>query len=75
MLENRGLGMIRDRFPPAPPARMLIFEESQPGRAASAQVPDDVAVPADLPNELLCDTRVTIDTLEASAGPSKARAA
>ena len=54
---------------------MLIFEESQPGRAASAQVPDDVAVPADLPNELLCDTRVTIDTLEASAGPSKARAA
>jgi hypothetical protein len=41
---------------------MLIFEETQPGRAASAQLPDDVAVRdiADVPG---------------GAGDSKARAA
>lgn len=59
--------MIRDRFPPAPPARMLIFEESQPGRAASAQMPvrrrDDVGAAKDLV------------LAEGSGGPSKARAA
>ena len=35
---------------------MLIFEESQPGRVASAQLPGDVAMPADRPKELLRDS-------------------
>ncbi|HET9483982.1 MAG TPA: hypothetical protein VFO79_08495 [Xanthomonadales bacterium] len=46
---------------------MLIFEESQPGRAASAQMPvrrrDDVEAAKDL------------ELAQGSGGPSKARAA
>ncbi|MBB5016494.1 aminomethyl-transferring glycine dehydrogenase subunit GcvPB [Rehaibacterium terrae] len=37
---------------------MLIFEQSQPGRTAAAQLPADAAIPADLPAELLRDTPV-----------------
>lgn len=37
---------------------MLIFEQSQPGRTAAAQLPADVAIPADLPAALLRDTPV-----------------
>ena len=35
---------------------MPIFEESQPGRAPSARMPGDVAIPADLQKALLRDT-------------------
>jgi glycine dehydrogenase subunit 2 len=37
---------------------MLIFEQSQPGRAAHAQLPDSVPLPADLPADLLRETPV-----------------
>ena len=37
---------------------MLIFEQSQPGRAASAQLPEAAAVPSDLPEALLRDSPV-----------------
>ena len=61
---------------------MLIFEESQPGRAASARMPGLVAVPAELPKELSRDMpsrrpghpgrrALRLD----GAGPAKARAA
>ena len=32
---------------------MLIFEHSQPGRSAAAQIPAEVPVPADLPARFL----------------------
>lgn len=60
---------------------MLIFEQSQPGRAAGAQAPGDVAIPADLPKALLRDTRVGLPEVSEShavrhyANPAKARAA
>lgn len=37
---------------------MLIFEQSQPGRAANAQLPVAVPVPADLPAKALRDTPI-----------------
>ncbi|PIQ38321.1 MAG: glycine dehydrogenase (aminomethyl-transferring), partial [Lysobacterales bacterium CG17_big_fil_post_rev_8_21_14_2_50_64_11] len=37
---------------------MLIFEQSQPGRAATAQFPAAVAVPSDLPQSALRDTPI-----------------
>ena len=37
---------------------MLIFEQSQPGRTAAAQLPTPVTAPADLPERFLRDTPV-----------------
>jgi len=37
---------------------MLIFEQSQPGRVSGAQLPAEVATPADLPAALLRDTPI-----------------
>ena len=38
---------------------MPIFEESEPRRAASAQLPDAAAIPGDLPKSLLRGTPVS----------------